>query len=109
MFILILVIIKLIYRPDTVLNRSPIESTRYCALKTDVHADGLTLIRWERGWVLLWNTTCVDTFAPSHVRKIALNAGAAEKAKMTKRRRYLSQIMSLCRLLSKHLDLGVTV
>ncbi|CAH2088946.1 unnamed protein product [Euphydryas editha] len=57
--------------------------------------DGLTLIPWERGRALLWDATCVDTLAPSHVRETAVRMGAAaEKAEMTKRHKYSSLIQS---------------
>lgn len=51
--------------------------------------DGLTLIPWERGRALIWDATCVDTLAPSHIRGSAFKAGsAAEAAESAKRRKY---------------------
>lgn len=45
--------------------------------------DRLTLVAWERP--LLWEATCFDALAPSHVREIVLRAGTAtEKAETTK-------------------------
>lgn len=38
---------------------------------------GLKLVPWERGWALLWDTTCTDRLAPSRVRKTTLKARAA--------------------------------
>ncbi|XP_048483467.1 uncharacterized protein LOC125489916 [Plutella xylostella] len=42
--------------------------------------DGLTLIPWEKGRCLLWDATCVCTFAPSHVGHTAGTVGAAAEA-----------------------------
>ncbi|CAH2232343.1 jg26186, partial [Pararge aegeria aegeria] len=55
--------------------------------------DGLTLVPWERGRALVWDATCVDTLAPSHIRETMLKAGAAaEKAETNKRNKYSSLI-----------------
>ena len=29
--------------------------------------DGISVVRWQRGKLLVWDTTCSDTFAPSYV------------------------------------------
>ena len=39
--------------------------------------DGLTLFPWARGKCLVWDYTCRDTLAPSHVMKTSKEAGAA--------------------------------
>ena len=43
---------------------------------------------WKNGWTLVWDATCPDTFAPSHValavREAGLVASQAEKAKAQK-------------------------
>ena len=59
-------------------------------LRTDnKRPDGLTIMPWRRGKCLLWDTTCPDTFAPSHVDESALESGAAaEKADKNKRVKY---------------------
>ncbi|XP_047984053.1 uncharacterized protein LOC125224669 [Leguminivora glycinivorella] len=51
--------------------------------------DGLTLVPWERGKCLLWDATCVSTFAASHVtRTVNLAGAAAETAAIKKREKY---------------------
>ena len=50
--------------------------------------DGVTLIPWSRGRCLLWDATCPDTLAPSHLNRTSVDAGAAarvaESSKITK-------------------------
>ena len=29
--------------------------------------DGITMVPWSNGRLLVWDATCVDTFAPSHL------------------------------------------
>lgn len=51
--------------------------------------DGMTLIPWNRGKSLLWDSTCVDTLAPSHLSLTSKIAGsAAESAVRIKRQKY---------------------
>lgn len=51
--------------------------------------DGMTLVPWERGRALVWDATCVDTLAPSHLSGTITKAGAAaEAAENAKRRKY---------------------
>ncbi|CAG9087421.1 unnamed protein product [Plutella xylostella] len=51
--------------------------------------DGLTLVPWERGKSLLWDATCVSTFAASHVGSTKRIAGsAAESAATAKHAKY---------------------
>lgn len=54
------------------------EPTGLCGV-TDLRPDGVTLIPWSRGKALVWDFTCPDTLAPSHVRHSSINAGAAAK------------------------------
>ena len=42
--------------------------------------DGLTLVPWSRGRCLVWDFTCSDTLAQSHVHQCSLEAGSAAKA-----------------------------
>ena len=50
--------------------------------------DGITVVPWKRGRVLLWDATCPDTFAPSYLADATGEAGdvaaAAERRKRTK-------------------------
>ena len=52
--------------------------------------DGITLFPWERGLSLAWDSTCVDTLAPSNISRSAGAAGGsaswAEDAKESKYR-----------------------
>lgn len=51
--------------------------------------DGLTLVPWQRGKCLLWDATCVSTFAASHLCRTVRTAGAAaEFAAVRKRDKY---------------------
>ena len=48
--------------------------------------DGMTIIPWSSGRLLVWDATCCDTFAISHVRAAVSEAGAmAAKAEENKR------------------------
>ena len=50
--------------------------------------DGISTIPWSNGKVLLWDATCTDTYAPSHLEVATKKAGAvtdrAEQLKCTK-------------------------
>ena len=50
--------------------------------------DGLTLHPYKEGKCLVWDFTCADTFASSHIKETSKSAGAAavkaEKAKLAK-------------------------
>ena len=50
--------------------------------------DGISLVPWERGRLLVWDATCSDTYAPSYITSAASEAGAvasqAEERKITK-------------------------
>lgn len=51
--------------------------------------DGMTLVPWKMGRPLVWDATCVDTLAPSHLSGTKNMAGAAaESAERLKRRKY---------------------
>ncbi|XP_072930332.1 uncharacterized protein [Epargyreus clarus] len=51
--------------------------------------DGMTLVPWKQGMSLVWDATCVDTLAPSHISVTSTHAGgAAEAAESLKRRKY---------------------
>ena len=50
--------------------------------------DGCTILPWKAGKVLVWDATCPDTYAPSHISAAAKGAGAvaaqAEHLKISK-------------------------
>ena len=51
--------------------------------------DGLTLVPWREGKSLIWDSTCVDTVAPSHLPSTSKIAGsAAESAARNKSNKY---------------------
>jgi len=51
--------------------------------------DGLTLVPWSQGRSLVWDATCVDTFAASHLTLTSKEAGAgAESAARNKITKY---------------------
>ncbi|KAJ4432237.1 hypothetical protein ANN_20853 [Periplaneta americana] len=51
--------------------------------------DGLTLVPWRVGKSLIWDSTCVDTLAPSHLSSTSKTPGsAAESAAVSKHHKY---------------------
>ena len=53
--------------------------------------DGMSLIPWRRGLPLLWDFTCSDTLAPSHLATSVRGAGRlADSSEALKRRKYSS-------------------
>jgi hypothetical protein len=57
--------------------------------------DGATLDPWHGGKYLIWDFTCHDTLAPSHLSQSSLAAGsAAVSAESRKRSKYASFVES---------------
>lgn len=55
--------------------------------------DGLTLIPWKNGRAMLWDFTCIDTFAASYVSKTSQFSGsAASEAESRKKKKYATLI-----------------
>ena len=51
--------------------------------------DGITIAPWKRGRTLIWDATCIDTFAPSYIHTAIEEAGSvAEIAEIRKRKNY---------------------
>ncbi len=52
------------------------------------HPNGVMLVPWKSGRLVVWDTTCPDTFAPSHLPSATREAGAvaalAERSKQEK-------------------------
>ena len=49
--------------------------------------DGVTLVPWKSGRLLVWDATCLDTFAPSHLPSTTREAGAvAAQAEQSKQK-----------------------
>ncbi|XP_063368188.1 uncharacterized protein LOC134656558 [Cydia amplana] len=57
--------------------------------------DGLTLVPWQRGKCLLWDATCVSTFAASHLGRTVRTAGAAADFAAVKKRDKYANLASL--------------
>ena len=52
-------------------------------------SDGATLTPWKRGRILVWDFTCTDTFAPSHITLAACGVGnVANEAEHHKKIKY---------------------
>ncbi|KAI5638219.1 hypothetical protein NE865_09165 [Phthorimaea operculella] len=53
--------------------------------------DGMSLVPWKNGQSLVWDATCTDTLAPSHLGATSMRAGAAATAaEVLKIRKYSS-------------------
>eukprot|EP00731_Ephydatia_muelleri_P038823 Em0928g2a len=51
--------------------------------------DGITMVPWKNGNLLVWDATCSDTYAPSHMAQSTLAAGAvASQAEDRKKIKY---------------------
>lgn len=63
-----------------------------CLTRTDgKRPDGLSLVPWREGKCLVWDFTCADTLAPSHVeRASSAPAAVANEAELRKRFKYTS-------------------
>ena len=40
-------------------------------------SDGITMVPWKSRSLMVWDATCVDTCAPSHLAQFTMAAGAA--------------------------------
>ena len=59
--------------------------------------DGLTLVPWSHGKSLLWDFTCVDTFASCHINNTSSSTGAAaRKREEDKKRKYNRLLDNFC-------------
>ena len=55
----------------------------------DMRPDGITVFPFRNGRSLVWDCTCVDTYAASHLMGAAFEPGsAAGEAEMRKRQKY---------------------
>ena len=54
-------------------------------------SDGMSIVPWSSGKLLIWDVTCTDTFAPPNIRLAVSRMGAvAKKAEDLKMLKYLS-------------------
>ena len=57
--------------------------------------DGASILPWRGGRALVWDVTCPDTFAPSHVALASREAGSvASQAEQLKNRKYTELLAS---------------
>ena len=69
----------------------------------DKRPDGASIVPWKGGKVLIWDATCPDTLAPSHLRLAVREAGAvADDAEFRKTQKYSN-------LVSSHYFVSLTV
>lgn len=55
--------------------------------------DGMTLTTWLKGQCFVWDSTCVDTLAPSYINITKKKAGAAAEIQAKKKRRKYQSII----------------
>ena len=68
---------------------SHLEPTSICR-SDGKQPDGATVMPWKTGRVLVWDVTCPDTYAPSHISVETREAGAvAAQAEQRKRLKYV--------------------
>ena len=52
--------------------------------------NGITMVPWSNGRLLVWDATCVDTFALSHLSITASEVTAANQVEQTKIKKYIT-------------------
>ena len=53
--------------------------------------DGVTVVRWKSGWLLVWDATCPNTYTPSYLASATSRAGTvAAVAEERKKTKYIS-------------------
>ena len=63
--------------------------------------DGVTLVPWKNGRLLVWDATCPDTISPSHLPSATREAGAvAALAERSKQEKYTA--LNQCRATGKY-------
>ena len=67
-----------------------LEPVGICRSRSDrKRPDGTTVLPWRSGRILIWNATCPNTFAPSHIDLVARGPGAvADQAEERKKAMY---------------------
>ncbi|XP_075975622.1 uncharacterized protein LOC142976226 [Anticarsia gemmatalis] len=58
--------------------------------------DGMSLLPWKMGRPLVWDATCVDTLAPSHLPSTSICSGAAAAAAESLKRRKYANLIGDC-------------
>ena len=70
-----------------------------------IPSDGkcISLVPWKQGKVLVWDATCPDTFAPSHLPSAAMSSGAvAQQVELVKSTHTWMQATSSSQWLWRH-------
>ena len=56
--------------------------------------DGMTLVPWSHGRILVWDATCWDTLAPSHVKASSKSSGSVARMAANRKIHHYSDIIS---------------
>ena len=56
--------------------------------------DGMTLIHWMKGRILVWDSTCADTFANSYLKITSTKAGEAAEIAVKRKKNLYKKIIS---------------
>ena len=58
--------------------------------------DGSTLVPWKQGRCLVWDFTCVNTIARSHLHRSAIQAGSVSVAAEERKKKKYSSLSDTC-------------
>jgi hypothetical protein len=71
--------------------------------------DGMTLVPWKKGKMLVWDATCVDNLAPSHIQSTAMDVGSTSRNAEIKKKKntvHYRTCLQSPQWHSKHLEIG---
>ncbi|KAF2884151.1 hypothetical protein ILUMI_22040 [Ignelater luminosus] len=66
--------------------------------------DGMTLVPWSRGQHLVWDATCTNIFADSHVAHSAVESGYAAEAAAKRKHSKYKVIKEMTNMTSRHVE-----
>lgn len=55
--------------------------------------DGMTLVPWSNGQLLVWDATCVDTLAPSYIKQSSRKSGSLAKLAANRKRNHYRELI----------------